>query len=98
MEATLEGPRVKKHRVENARVILGIPSEVVLPDLNAALCHLSTERVVRVPERICRAIGLPRGGGAVFLQRDDAVELMSDKSFADRADPMGEEGESNERP
>jgi hypothetical protein len=43
--------------------------------------------VVRVPERIRHTIGLPNGGGVVFLEHDGAVEIMSDQSFADRFEP-----------
>jgi hypothetical protein len=47
--------------------------------------------VVRVPERIRNVLGLPKGGGVVFLQRNGAVEMMSDETFADRFEPKPEE-------
>lgn len=96
MEPTPDGPRVERRRVEEARVALGITGEGGLPDPNAALCYLSTEGVVRVPERIRRTIGLPNGGGVVFLERDGAVEVMSDETFADRFEPKGG-GEDDEQ-
>jgi hypothetical protein len=95
MEPTPEGPRVEKRPVEAARTALGITAEGTLPDANAVLCYLSTEGVVRVPERIRHAIGLPKGGGVVFVDRDGAAEMMSNKTFADRFEPKGSEGDDD---
>lgn len=93
MEPRPDGPRVEKRGVEGARTALGITTQGALPDPNAVLCYLSTDGVVRVPARIRDAIGLPRGGGVVFVGRDGGVEMMSDDTFADRFEPRsGDEG------
>src|SRR5262249_27941424 len=88
MDPTPNGPHVEKHGTEKARAAIGITADGALPDPNAVLCSLSTEGVVRVPERIRRAIGLPSGGGVVFLERDGAAEMISDETFADRFERM----------
>lgn len=91
MAPTPDGPRVEKRRVEEARAAIGLTVEGTLPDPNAVLCYLSTEGVVRVPERIRRVLGLPNGGGVVFLEHKGEVEVMSDESFADRFEPKAAE-------
>lgn len=58
---------------------------------DAALCYLSTEGVVRVPERIRQVLGLPGGGGVMFFERDGHVEMMSDERFAATLEPDGGE-------
>ncbi len=90
MEPTPDGPRVEKRGVEGVRGALGITTEVPLPDPNAVLCYLSTDGVVRVPPRIRDAIGLPKGGGVVFVGRDGLAEMMSDETFADRFEPRND--------
>lgn len=96
MEPTPDGPRAEKRRVEMARAALGITNESVPPDPKAVLCYLSTEGVVRVPERIRDTIGLPKGGGVVFVGRDGSAEMMSNKTFADRFEPNdGAEGDDD---
>jgi hypothetical protein len=96
METTPDGPSVQRRRVEEARAVLGITSEGTPPDPKAVLCYLSTDGVVRVPERIRRALGLPQGGGVVFLERDGMVEVMSNDTFADRFEPR-RDGEGDEQ-
>lgn len=87
LETTPDGPRVEKLRVEGARAALGITTEGTLPDPNAVLCYLSIDGVVRVPERIRNVIGLPKGGGVVFVGQSGSAEMMSDDTFADRFEP-----------
>jgi len=96
MEPTPNGPRIEKRPVKEARAALGLTDTGELAHPGAALCYLSTEGVVRVPERIRNVLGLPKGGGVVFLQRNGAVEMMSDETFADRFEPKPEEeGDAN---
>lgn len=87
MEPTPDGPRVEKRGTESVREALGMTTEAPLPDPNAVLCYISTDGVVRVPPRIRDAIGLPKGGGVVFIGRDSAAEMMSDETFAARFEP-----------
>jgi hypothetical protein len=91
MEATPDGPRVEKRPVEGARIAIGLTTDGLPPDPNAVLSYISTEGVVRVPERIRNVLHLPQGGGVIFLARDGSVEMMSDKTFADRFEPKREE-------
>lgn len=96
MEATPDGPRIEKRPVNEARAAIGLTDNSELAHPNAALCYLSTEGVVRVPERIRYVLGLPKGGGVVFMQHNGAVEMMSDETFADRFEPKPEgEGDAN---
>jgi hypothetical protein len=97
MEPTPDGPRVSKQNVQGVRAAIGMTDDGSMPDPRAALCYLSTEGVVRVPDRIRRALGLPHGGGVVFLEKEDgAVEVMSDDTFADRFEPK-RDGERDEQ-
>lgn len=88
MRPTSEGPEIERCSVAEARAALGITSGEEPLKQGGVLCYLSTEGVVRVPERICRVIGLPQGGGVVFLEREGAsTEMMSDATFAERFEP-----------
>ncbi|WP_157758294.1 ATP-binding protein [Cystobacter fuscus] len=82
MERTPKGPVVTKRKVEQARLAVGFPQEVTPPGMNAANCYLSTDGIVRVPERIRQVLGLPNGGGVMFLERENRVEMLSDEQFA----------------
>lgn len=95
MQPTLDGPRVEKRGVEVARASLGLINESAPINPNAALCYISSEGVVRVPERIRKELGLPHGGGIVFLQHRDTnmIEVMSGETFAERYEPKRDEGD-----
>jgi hypothetical protein len=92
MEPTPDGPTVTKRPLDQARTAIGMLPDGRQPPPNAPLCYISTEGVVRVPERIRNVIGLPKGGGIVFLEhRDGHVEVMSDETFAKRYEPSRDE-------
>ncbi|WP_069470411.1 AAA family ATPase [Candidatus Marithrix sp. Canyon 246] len=50
---------------------------------HAPLCYVSTDGLVRLPERIRQRLELEQGGGIVLLERKDTghVELLTDKQF-----------------
>jgi len=97
MKATPGGPVVEAHRAEDARLATGLPDVVSAPEGSAPLSYLSTEGLVRVPERVRQRLGLPNGGGVLFVERDGAVEMMSNDSFAARFDPDRAGGKADPR-
>jgi hypothetical protein len=52
---------------------------------HAPLCYVSTDGLVRLPERIRQRLELEQGGGVVLLERKDTghVELLTDNQFDD---------------
>ncbi len=50
---------------------------------HAPLCYVSTDGLVRLPERIRQRLELEQGGGVVLLERKDTghVELLTDNQF-----------------
>ncbi|RKZ52586.1 MAG: hypothetical protein DRQ99_32350 [Candidatus Parabeggiatoa sp. nov. 3] len=61
---------------------------------HAPLCYVSTDGLVKLPERICKRLNLEQGGGVVLLERKDTghVELLTDNQF----DDLFEESVENE--
>ncbi len=94
MSPTPDGPVVERRKVEDARVAVDFPADVAPPEGNAVRCYISTEGVVRVPQRIMSAVGLPQGGGVMFVERDGAVEMMSDERFVDELGLDGDGGDA----
>jgi len=49
------------------------------------LCYVSTDGLVKLPERIRKRLNLEQGGGIVLLERKDTghVELITDNQFDD---------------
>jgi hypothetical protein len=70
MTPSAEGPVVERRKVEDARVAVDFPADVAPAEGNAVRCYISTEGVVRVPARVMNAVGLPQGGGVMFVERD----------------------------
>jgi AAA15 family ATPase/GTPase len=52
---------------------------------HAPLCYVSTDGLVRLPERIRHRLELEQGGGVVLLERKDTghIELLTDNQFDD---------------
>jgi predicted ATPase len=52
---------------------------------HAPLCYVSTDGLVRLPERIRQRLELEQGGGVVLVERKDTghVELLTDTQFDD---------------
>jgi hypothetical protein len=87
----LHRPLRPEGNLDPLRDDLALQIEASALDLLDPACYLSSEGVVRVPERICRVLGLPQGGGVVFLEREGAsAEMISDATFADRFEPKAE--------
>jgi hypothetical protein len=52
---------------------------------HAPLCYVSTDGLVKLPERIRQRLELEQGGGIVLLERKDTghIELLTDHQFDD---------------
>jgi len=56
---------------------------VVRKPLKAPLCYVTPEGLVKVPDRIIRAMGLEKGGGVAFLEKDGRVEMVTDEQLSE---------------
>ncbi|AUX20710.1 uncharacterized protein SOCEGT47_011830 [Sorangium cellulosum] len=97
MEPTAGGPVVQRHGVEATLAAVDFPSELSTPQRAAARSYVSTEGVVRLPERVMRALGLPQGGGITFVDHDGSVEIMSNERFVDQFGLDRGEGDADQR-
>jgi hypothetical protein len=84
MRATEHGVVVEKRPVAEARMVTGMSVDTVDISKNASCGYISTEGLIRVPERIRKDLGVEQGGGVVFLKRKDNehVELLTNQQFA----------------
>ena len=93
LSPSADGPVAERRKVEDARVAVDFPADVAPPEGNAVRCYISTEGVVRLPSRIMKAVGLPQGGGVMFVEREGGVEIMSDERFVDE---LGLDGDGDD--
>lgn len=84
MKPTQQGPVVERRSRVQAMAAVGFPTEV--PDLpeRATLSYVSTDGVVRLHPSVMEAMGLPNGGGVMFVDGDHSVEMMSDARYLER--------------
>lgn len=92
------GPVVERREVGDALVATDFPGPVEALPGRAVRCYLSSEGVVRVPDRLLKMLGVPGGGGVTFVEGDEpgVVEMMSNAAFLDRfglGDDRGDGGE-----
>lgn len=84
MRADPQGPVVERIESSQALIAVGFPEEVTNLPQHAALSFVSTDGVVRLHHRVLEALGLPHGGGVMFIDGDRCVEMMSDSRFIER--------------
>ncbi len=65
-------------------MVTGMSVDTVAINKNASYGYVSTEGLIRIPERIRKELGTEGGGGVVFLKRKDNghVELLTNQQFA----------------
>lgn len=93
MKPTPDGPVVEQHEITEALAAVDFPTAVTPPEQRAVRSYVSTDGVVRLPERVMKKIGLPQGGGVVFVDHEQSVEIMSNERFIDE---LGIEGEADD--
>lgn len=94
MKPTPDGPVVEQHEITEALAAVDFPTAVTPPQHRAVRSYLSTDGVVRLPERVMKSIGLPQGGGVVFVDHDQSIEIMSNERFIDELGIEGEQAEA----
>ncbi len=78
--------RPRKEAFQYTEHCVEAPSE----EETAPLCYVSSDRLLRLPERICKLLHIEEGG-VVFLERNDNghVELLTDEQFHDLFESSG---------
>jgi hypothetical protein len=90
-----DGPIVEKRSNAEAMIAVGYRPEVSDLPGKATLSYVSTDGIVRLPERVMKVIEMPQGGGVMFIDRDRSVEMMSNARFLEE---LGlEDADDNER-
>lgn len=84
MTPTAHGPTIERRDAAQAFAVVDFPTAQELPTAGnkASSCYLSTEGVMQVPARVMNLLGLPSGGGVVFVDGPNRVEMMSNATFA----------------
>ncbi len=89
-----QGPVVERLERAKAMAAVGFPAEVTNLPQHATLSYVSTDGVVRLHPSVLEALGLPNGGGVMFVDGDRTVEMMSDERYIERLGLGGsDEGE-----
>ncbi len=78
------GPVIEKRDKALAMTSVGYRTEVADLPPGATLSYVSTDGVVRLHRSVMESIGLPNGGGVMFLDGDRSVEMMSNDRFIER--------------
>ena len=82
MERGEKGPTVSRKAITELSSIVGpyVPRERMDPTKRPT--YVTSEGIVRLPDRIRKAIHVEHGGGVAFVDKEDGrVELMSDETF-----------------
>ena len=84
MHTSEHGITVEKRPISLAPMVTGMSVDTVAINKNASYGYVSTEGLIRIPERIRKELGTEEGGGVVFLKRKDNghVELLTNQQFA----------------
>jgi len=77
-------PRIEKRPIEEAKLFTQDGAVSPLAGQETALCYVSTDGLVKVPDRIRDTLHLEQGGGVVFVERKDGhVAMLTDDQFMD---------------
>ncbi len=91
MEKGAEGPTVRCRPIREAKRVLGMMDNDQLPSSSEAdPCYVSTEGVTIVPKDVMELIGIPDGGGIMYLEmnpdmcaavKGNIMRVLSDEDF-----------------
>lgn len=82
------GPTLERRPIAQAPLVVGGPVADVAGKAPAVPAHVSAEGILRLPERIRKAIGVEEGGGVSFVDKGEGiVEVMTDDTFLKLAGP-----------
>ncbi|MEN8219455.1 MAG: AAA family ATPase, partial [Pseudomonadota bacterium] len=95
MRTTSNGPIIERRSTQGAESFTQHYAITSLPTADkrkAALCYVSNEGLVQLPERIRQLLGIEQGGGIMLLDDENGqVELLSDEKFYDLVEPIDEQ-------
>jgi hypothetical protein len=75
------GPTLERRPVAQAAAVVGQVADTPAAAPSVPT-HVSAEGVLRLPERIRKAVGVEQGGGVSFVDKGDGVvEMMADDTF-----------------
>lgn len=85
MRTTSNGPIIERRSIQGAEFFTqhyAITSLPTADERKAALCYVSNEGLVQLPERIRQLLDIEQGGGIMLLDDDNGqVELLTDEKY-----------------
>jgi hypothetical protein len=95
MRTLKNGPIIERRSIVGAESFTQHYAITYPPTANkrkAALCYVSNEGLVLLPERIRQLLDIEQGGGIMLLDDENGhVELLSDEKFYDLVEPIEDE-------
>jgi AAA15 family ATPase/GTPase len=87
------GPTIKRLPIKTAHFFTEHDADMPNIGETASQCYVSSDRLVRLPEDICKELGIEQGGGIVILKRQDNehVELLTNEQFLELFEPVNNE-------
>ncbi|UQA56780.1 ATP-binding protein [Polyangium aurulentum] len=83
-----EGPRVERRSRADARLFTRPEKEVPPEGARAPLSYVTTDGIVKVPDKVRRALGVENGGSVVFVQaKDEHYRILTEAQFWDLFEP-----------
>jgi hypothetical protein len=93
MKATDDGPVIEHLPIKQAHLFT--EHNAINPTLGetAAQCYVTNDGLVKLPEDICKELGVEQGGGIVPLKRkdNDHIELLTNEQFINLLEPISDE-------
>jgi len=95
MRTTQNGPIIERRAIQGAESFTQHYAQSYAPTVDkrkAALCYVSNEGLILLPERIRKLLEIEQGGGIMLLDDENGqVELLSDEKFYDLVEPLIDE-------
>jgi hypothetical protein len=93
MKATDDGPVIEHLPIKQAHLFT--EHNVINANLGetAPQCYVTHDGLVKLPEDICKELGVEQGGGIVPLKRkdNDHIELLTNEQFINLLEPISDE-------
>lgn len=95
MSSSPGGPAVARHPIGEAAVATDFPATVSPAPEKGVRSYVSSDGVVRIPERLLGTLGVPGGGGVMFIEHQDKgmVEMMSNAAFLEKLGLEDDDGD-----